>query len=52
MLATARAQHRGPAEVLWLPIDVGVLPPAWIGANGRRYYLERQLLRLQQILYR
>lgn len=30
--------------------EIGVLPPAWIGANGHRYYEERQLLRLQQIL--
>lgn len=30
--------------------EVGLLPPAWIGTNGHRYYEERQLLRLQQIL--
>lgn len=30
--------------------DTGLLPPARIGANGYRYYEERQLLRLQQIL--
>ncbi|MFF5726544.1 MerR family transcriptional regulator [[Kitasatospora] papulosa] len=30
--------------------DVGLLPPARIGANGHRYYEEHQLLRLQQIL--
>ncbi len=30
--------------------DIDLLPPAWIGANGHRYYEERQLLRLQQIL--
>ncbi|MEU8549124.1 MerR family transcriptional regulator [Streptomyces roseoverticillatus] len=30
--------------------EIGVLPPAWIGTNGHRYYEERQLLRLQQIL--
>ncbi|MGK5732923.1 MerR family transcriptional regulator [Streptomyces sp. URMC 124] len=30
--------------------EIGVLPPAWVGANGYRYYEERQLLRLQQIL--
>lgn len=30
--------------------DVGLLPPAWIGANGHRYYEEHQLLRLQQVL--
>ncbi|GAA4965342.1 MerR family transcriptional regulator [Yinghuangia aomiensis] len=28
----------------------GLLPPARIGANGHRYYAEKQLLRLQQIL--
>jgi DNA-binding transcriptional MerR regulator len=28
----------------------GLLPPAWIGSNGYRYYEEDQLLRLQQIL--
>ncbi|MGW2406971.1 MerR family transcriptional regulator [Streptomyces sp. NPDC001739] len=30
--------------------QIGLLPPARIGANGHRYYEERQLLRLQQIL--
>ncbi|WP_406197150.1 MerR family transcriptional regulator [Kitasatospora sp. NBC_01560] len=30
--------------------EVELLPPAWIGSNGHRYYEERQLLRLQQIL--
>ncbi|MGW0531129.1 MerR family transcriptional regulator [Streptomyces sp. NPDC003032] len=30
--------------------EVGLLPPAWIGTNGHRYYEERQLLRLQQVL--
>ncbi|MFH8612971.1 MerR family transcriptional regulator [Streptomyces sp. NPDC018029] len=30
--------------------EIGLLPPAWLGANGHRYYEERQLLRLQQIL--
>ncbi|MFD9789421.1 MerR family transcriptional regulator [Streptomyces sp. NPDC059070] len=30
--------------------DIGLLPPACIGANGHRYYEDRQLLRLQQIL--
>ncbi|MEU7134899.1 MerR family transcriptional regulator [Streptomyces sp. NPDC046261] len=30
--------------------EVGLLPPAWIGTNGHRYYEEHQLLRLQQIL--
>ncbi|MFG2751993.1 MerR family transcriptional regulator [Streptomyces xanthophaeus] len=30
--------------------ETGLLPPARIGAHGRRYYEERQLLRLQQIL--
>lgn len=30
--------------------EVGLLPPARIGAGGHRYYEERQLLRLQQIL--
>ncbi|MFE7118106.1 MerR family transcriptional regulator [Streptomyces sp. NPDC057654] len=29
---------------------IGLLPPAWVGANGHRYYEERQLLRLQQVL--
>ncbi|TJZ44602.1 MerR family transcriptional regulator [Streptomyces piniterrae] len=30
--------------------EIGLLPPARIGANGHRYYAERQLLVLQQIL--
>lgn len=30
--------------------EIGLLPPALIGANGHRYYREHQLLRLQQIL--
>ncbi|CAM5565441.1 MerR family transcriptional regulator [Streptomyces xanthochromogenes] len=30
--------------------DIGLLPPAWIGSNGHRYYEEADLLRLQQIL--
>lgn len=30
--------------------EIGLLPPARIGANGHRYYQERQLLQLQQIL--
>ncbi|ANB04356.1 MerR family transcriptional regulator [Streptomyces ambofaciens] len=30
--------------------ELGLLPPARIGANGHRYYEERQILRLQQIL--
>ncbi|MFD0400287.1 MerR family transcriptional regulator [Kitasatospora sp. NPDC059811] len=30
--------------------EIGLLPPAWIGSNGHRYYEERQLLQLQQIL--
>ncbi|MFD7415118.1 MerR family transcriptional regulator [Kitasatospora purpeofusca] len=30
--------------------ETGLLPPARVGANGHRYYEERQLLRLQQIL--
>lgn len=30
--------------------ETGLLPPARIGANGHRYYEERQLLLLQQIL--
>jgi MerR family transcriptional regulator, thiopeptide resistance regulator len=30
--------------------EVGLMPPARIGANGHRYYGEHQLLRLQQIL--
>ncbi|MFD5337516.1 MerR family transcriptional regulator [Streptomyces hawaiiensis] len=30
--------------------ETGLLTPARIGANGHRYYEERQLLRLQQIL--
>lgn len=30
--------------------DIDLLPPAWIGSNGHRYYEECQLLRLQQVL--
>ena len=30
--------------------EIGLLPPAWVGANGYRYYEQEQLLRLQQIL--
>ncbi|MCI4041074.1 MerR family transcriptional regulator [Streptomyces sp. TRM75563] len=30
--------------------EIGLLPPARIGSNGRRHYEERQLLLLQQIL--
>ncbi|MEU5403976.1 MerR family transcriptional regulator [Streptomyces sp. NPDC005963] len=30
--------------------EIGLLPPAWIGTNGHRYYEESDLLRLQQIL--
>ncbi|WP_329201454.1 MULTISPECIES: MerR family transcriptional regulator [unclassified Streptomyces] len=30
--------------------EVGLLPPAWVGSNGYRYYEEGELLRLQQIL--
>src|SRR5437016_13685768 len=30
--------------------DIGLLPPAYLGSNGYRYYEEEQLLRLQQIL--
>ncbi|MGW8991618.1 MerR family transcriptional regulator [Streptomyces zhihengii] len=30
--------------------EIGLLPPARIGANGHRHYGERELLRLQQIL--
>ncbi|MFG2722802.1 MerR family transcriptional regulator [Streptomyces sp. NPDC048416] len=30
--------------------EIGLLPPAWIGSNGHRYYEEGDLLRLQQIL--
>jgi DNA-binding transcriptional MerR regulator len=29
---------------------IGLLPPAWIGGNGYRYYEQEQLHRLQQIL--
>jgi len=31
--------------------EVGLLKPAYIGANGYRYYEERQVLTLQQILF-
>ncbi|UQA90859.1 MerR family transcriptional regulator [Streptomyces halobius] len=30
--------------------EIGLLPPAWSGSNGHRYYEEADLLRLQQIL--
>jgi DNA-binding transcriptional MerR regulator len=30
--------------------EIGLLPPAFVGANGYRYYGEEELLRLQQIL--
>ena len=30
--------------------QIGLLRPAWVGANGHRYYRREQLLRLQQIL--
>ncbi|MFG3442209.1 TipAS antibiotic-recognition domain-containing protein [Nonomuraea sp. NPDC047897] len=30
--------------------EIGLLPPARVGANGYRYYEEDQLLRLQQVL--
>lgn len=30
--------------------DIGLLDPAYVGANGYRYYEQEQLLRLQQIL--
>lgn len=30
--------------------DIGLLEPAYVGANGYRYYEQEQLLRLQQIL--
>jgi DNA-binding transcriptional MerR regulator len=30
--------------------EVGLLPPAWVGGNGYRYYEEDDLLRLQQVL--
>jgi len=30
--------------------DIGLLPPAYMGANGYRHYEQEQLLRLQQIL--
>ncbi len=30
--------------------EIGLLPPARIGANGHRYYAQHQLLLLQQIL--
>ncbi|MFG2846453.1 MerR family transcriptional regulator [Kitasatospora sp. NPDC048296] len=30
--------------------EIGLLSPAWIGSNGHRYYEERQLLQLQQVL--
>lgn len=30
--------------------EIGLLPPAWTGSHGHRYYEEADLLRLQQIL--
>jgi DNA-binding transcriptional MerR regulator len=30
--------------------EIGLLPPAWTGPNGYRYYEREQLLRLQEIL--
>lgn len=30
--------------------EIGLLPPAWTGSSGHRYYEEADLLRLQQIL--
>jgi len=30
--------------------DIGLLPPAYVGSNGYRYYEQEQLLRLQQVL--
>ncbi len=30
--------------------EIDLLSPAWTGANGHRYYEERQLLQLQQVL--
>src|SRR5919197_1227453 len=30
--------------------DIGLLPPAYVGGNGYRYYQQEQLLRLQEIL--
>lgn len=30
--------------------EIGLLPPAWVGGNGYRYYEREQLLELQQIL--
>src|SRR5688572_26896539 len=30
--------------------DIGLLEPAWTAANGRRYYGQAELLRLQHIL--
>jgi DNA-binding transcriptional MerR regulator len=30
--------------------DIGLLKPAYVGANGYRYYEQEQLLRLQQVL--
>jgi DNA-binding transcriptional MerR regulator len=31
--------------------EVGLLKPAWVGANGYRFYDEPQILKLQQILF-
>ncbi len=30
--------------------DVGLVPPAYVGSNGYRYYEDEQLLRLQEVL--
>ena len=30
--------------------DVGLVPPAYVGSNGYRYYEQEQLLRLQEVL--
>ena len=30
--------------------DVGLVPPAYVGGNGYRYYEQEQLLRLQEVL--
>jgi DNA-binding transcriptional MerR regulator len=30
--------------------EIGLLPPAWVGGNGYRYYEQDEVLRLQQIL--
>lgn len=31
--------------------EIGLLKPAWVGANGYRYYGREELMRLQQILF-